>query len=324
MGEAMTAARTPAWSVTWDDRDVTRDLTPILLGASYQDSLDAEGATVELRLDNSDGRWQGAWSPSHGQRIGLSIGYVGESLVRPGVFEVDEYGVGPQVCTVSAISSRAPSLRSRASTAYESQTIADVVRSVADELGLSVVGSPPSVHYAHIARSQETPLAFLRRLARAHDCVVAVHDDQLAFTPRSELTSVASRISVKECADWTFKARSLVRYSACVAVGFDPVAQTSVEVRVEDSSVSEGDTLRLRLTLKVPEQLEARARAALARANRGNSTGSLELEGDPSCLAGTVIEVTDAGNFDGQWLIESSSHELGRDGYRMSLEVTGV
>lgn len=119
----MSRVRTPSWSVVWDDRDVTRDLTPLLLSASYQDSLDAEGATIELRFSNTDGRWLDEWAPSAGQRIGISMGYVGESLVRPGTFEIDEFSVGPQVCTVSAISSRGVSLRTRSSAAYESQSI---------------------------------------------------------------------------------------------------------------------------------------------------------------------------------------------------------
>lgn len=322
----MTRERQAAWSISWAGRDVTRDLSELLVSATYSDSLEAEGATCELVFVN-DGRWLSDWAPSAGQRIELGMGWLGEGVtLRPGPLEIDECEVSPTTCTVSAISSRATRLRTRASRAYDGRTLRQVVSAMADELGLRLVGTPPAVQYPRITRLRETPLAFLRRLGAAHGCVVAIRDDQLVFVDRDELGSERlPAVSRHEMLDYRFRWRSLTRYSSCVVTSHDKATGELVEGEATDSSVEGGDVLRIRSTAVKGDALTARARAALRRANRAMATGECELEGEPSYLAGVALDVADAGTFDGAWLIERASHQLDAgSGWRSSMELSRV
>ena len=80
--------------------------------------------------------------------------------------------------------------------------------------------------------------------------------------------------------------------------------------------------MRKRVTSKA--EAERLAKATLRKVNLRRVTGSLTVIGDPSLLAGCVIACEGFGSFDGNFIIESSSHDVGGGGYTTSLQLRRV
>ena len=95
--------------------------------------------------------------------------------------------------------------------------------------------------------------------------------------------------------------------------------------RYTDPSVdSSGQEYRLRKRVTSKAEAERLAKATLRKVNLRRVTGSLTLIGDPSLLAGCVIACEGFGSFDGNFIIESSSHDVSGSGYTTSLQLRRV
>lgn len=85
-----------------------------------------------------------------------------------------------------------------------------------------------------------------------------------------------------------------------------------------------GQEYRLRKRVTSKAEAERLAKATLRKVNLRRVTGSLTVIGDPSLLAGCVIACEGFGSFDGNFIIESSSHVVGGGGYTTSLQLRRV
>lgn len=87
---------------------------------------------------------------------------------------------------------------------------------------------------------------------------------------------------------------------------------------------SSGQEYRVRKRVTSKAEAERLAKATLRKVNLHRVTGSLTVIGDPSLLAGCVIACEGFGSFDGNFIIESSSHDVGGGGYTTSLQLRRV
>ena len=80
----------PQARILYGQKDISSDISPYLISVSYTDRLSGESDELELRLEDTDGRWRGDWYPGKGDALTVSIGYAGQELVSCGSFEIDE------------------------------------------------------------------------------------------------------------------------------------------------------------------------------------------------------------------------------------------
>jgi len=110
-------------------------------------------------------------------------------------------------------------------------------------------------------------------------------------------------------------------YGAAVGLGFVPVAGVSAKGGAGGS----GDVLRKTLRCESMADAEAKARAALAAANRLKVKGSIEVAGNQFLVAGAKLELTGMMRLSGQYTIDTSRHAMTKSGgYSTSLEVAYV
>ena len=94
---------------------------------------------------------------------------------------------------------------------------------------------------------------------------------------------------------------------------------------ISDPTVdASGQEYRVRKRVTSKAEAERLAKATLRKVNLRSVTGSLTVIGDPSLLAGCVIACEGFGSFDGNFIIESSSHDVGGGGYTTSLQLRRV
>lgn len=80
----------PQARIVYEGKDISADISPYLVSVGYTDRLSGESDELELRLEDTDGRWRGDWYPGKGDSLTVSIGYAGQELVSCGGFEIDE------------------------------------------------------------------------------------------------------------------------------------------------------------------------------------------------------------------------------------------
>ena len=87
---------------------------------------------------------------------------------------------------------------------------------------------------------------------------------------------------------------------------------------------SNGQEYRVRKRVTSKAEAERLAKATLRKQNLRRVTGSLTMIGDPSLLAGCVIECRGFGSFDGNFIIESSNHNVSASGYTTTINIRRV
>ena len=83
-----------------------------------------------------------------------------------------------------------------------------------------------------------------------------------------------------------------------------------------------GDTLKIDDRAESQAHAERLCQARLARANDRLGTGSLTSVGDPSLVAGQVIELGRTfGKYAGRWLVTAARHRFSPAGYSTSIDI---
>lgn len=329
--EALTFPPHPVFRIVLDGRDVTAHLSPQLLSVSYTDFVEGEADTLDIRLEDTDGRLRGPWFPDKGGLLHMRFGYEGEDLMDAGAFEIDEVeGEGPpDVVVIRAIAAGVKSpQRTREGKAYEDTTLAGIAQAVARRLKLKLVGSIAPIPIRRVTQIFEHDLTFLHRLADEYGYAFNVKGAQMVFYKRAELRSEKPILTLSRADLTRYRVRDKIMgvvREAQVAY-HDPKSKRLRHYKVRDTDrAASGDTLKLNVRAESQEQAQAKAQAALEQANISATQLELTLFGNPRLVAGINVELTDLGKFSGIYHIVKSRHDMTRGGgYRTDIEAKRV
>lgn len=322
----------PVFVLTYNQRDITADLTPFKLSVSYTDNLDGdESDSLELSLEDSDGRWWQAWYPVMGDRLNLRMGYQGQALVDCGDFEIDEIEIEgpPSTVRIRALAASVmKELRTNQGKAYEDTTLAGIVKTVADRQKLKVVGNVEAIPIKRVTQMHEEDMKFLKRLAQEYGYAFSVRDDQLIFYSLEELRAApgVQVIGINDLTRYTFRDKVKGTPSSAKVSYHDPQKKAVVTYEVEsDKKVvakPSADSLKLNTRAESPEQAKSKAKAAINRANDEATTATLSLWGNPKLVAGMNVELEGFGKLSGRYQISKSHHsQESSSGYTTELEL---
>ena len=192
----------PQARIIYEGKDISADISPYLLSVGYTDRLSGESDELELRLEDTDGRWRGDWYPGKGDSLTVSIGYAGQEPVSCGSFEIDEIELSfpPDEVSIRALATGiSVSCRTRKSKGYEKTTLAGVVRVVCGRLGLTPAGEVADIPLDRVTQYQESDLAFLTRLAGEYGHTFKISGKKMIFQRKdSVLTADSARTFKRE------------------------------------------------------------------------------------------------------------------------------
>lgn len=322
----------PTYVLTYNGRDITADLTPYLLSVAYTDNLaGTESDSIDLHLEDVDGRWCDAWFPTKGDHINLRIGYLGEPLVDCGDFDVDEIELdGPpsQVRIRALAASVMKDLRTARAKAYENTTLAGIVRTVAARHKLNVIGDIEPIPIERVTQLQQEDLKFLKRLAAEYGYAFNVRGDKLTFYRLDALREASPILTLQavDMARYTFRDRvkelpkkarvSHHKAAAKQVVAYEVVSDGQVVAKPS------ADSLNLNTRAENATQAHAKSKAALHRAQDEATTATITVWGNPSLVAGVSVDIEGFGQLSGRYQVAASRHELSRgSGYTTELEL---
>ena len=320
---------TPVFTLWYLQKNITSDIAPYVTRVTWSDNIKNESDTIEVELDDTDGRWLDKWYPGKGDTLTLKMGYQDEKLLSCGTFSIDEIEVSSPASVVSirgVATSVNSALRTKTSRGFENTTLAAVAGRIARKHRLKLVGSIESIRIDRVTQYAETDVGFLRRLASEYGYAVKVVSDQLIF---SHLATLRSQEPVRQ-----LKPQDVARFSLRDTINR---VYKSAKVKHQKSSskklivyeadggtreVTSADSLKVNSRVSDPDSARIKADSALARHNEYQQNGSLTLTGTPQLTAGNKIELVGFGQLSGPWLITTARHAFDRNsGYTTELEV---
>ncbi len=329
--DAITPAQVPEarFVLTYQQRNITRNISDHLLSLTYQDFLTGEADNLDVELEDSEGKWRDAWYPGHGDTLALSIGWAGQPLRAVGRFEIDgiELRCPPSTITIRALGTGINSpLRTPEHKAYENTTLDAVAKQIATRQGLVLVGSIEPIKLDRLTQ-QESDLVFLRQLAEEYDYAFKVTGNKMVFHAISELargapvaTQVLGDLANVNLRDQIRDIPKAVKVkhkdpAQKKLVAYDIVNGETVAVPSSASkTTTSGDTKKKRKRTASAEEAKAKAKAELAKANRERTKGSWTAMGRPNLVSGNIVTLAAAGKLGGNYLITSARHEMTRSG----------
>ncbi|HAT2167659.1 TPA: phage late control D family protein [Citrobacter freundii] len=329
---------TPIFTLWYLKKDITSDITPYVTRVTYSDNIKNESDTIEVELDDTDGRWLDKWYPGKGDTLTLKMGYQGEKLLACGTFSIDEIEVNAPPSTVSirgVATSVNNALRTKSNRGFENTTLAAIAGRIAKKHKLTLVGSIEVIKIDRITQYAETDVAFLRRLASEYGYAVKIVSDKLIFSHLATLRSLepvrqltpqdVARFSLRDTINRIYKSASVKhqKSDAKKLIVYEADGGTSdSDKQLKKGKVTSADTLKINSRVSDPDSARIKADSSLARHNEYQQSGSLSLMGASQLTAGNKIELTGFGQLSGPWLITTARHSFDRSsGYVTELDV---
>lgn len=313
-------------------RDVTAALTPYLLSVDYTDHLEGEADTVDIQLEDVDGRFRADWYPRKGDRTRISIGFDDGVLLTPNDFEIDEIELEgpPDVVTLKCIGAGVTKpYRTRQGRAYENTTLAQIAQAVAVRLHLQLVGTIEQLKVRRVTQVLEDDLTFLMRVAKEYGYAFSVRGSKLVFYKRTTLREAAVVLTLDrdDLTRYRVKDKVLGVVATAVVSYHDPRTKRLHRQTVRDTThgLTSADTLNLNTRAETPDQATAKAQAALDAANNQGAELTANVHGDVRLVSGINIALTGLGKLNVTWHIIKSRHSIKRDGaYSVEFDAQSV
>lgn len=340
--------RIPTFELTYAGVNITQEITPLTLSISYTDKLEGESDELDIQLINRDLRWLNAWLPDEGDTVELSLGYEGEALLGPVLFEVDEptWNGSKQGDTFSLRALATPvtkSLRQRNTQAYEETTLLAIAQQLAEKHGLQIIGadSVPAITITRETQKEQTDLEFLRKLAGEYGLLFKIESTtKLVFFREEDLEAADAALTLDrtDIASYRLRRKAGGTYTAATVSYQDGESGEFVEVTVnvdgeqvpepsadEEGSINTEDILKVRERVESVQQAEAKAIAALKRANSDRLEADIACEGNVLLSAGVCVQLTGLERLSGKYLIDQVRHAYARQGgYRSQFSARKV
>lgn len=323
-------------------KNITSSIEQYLITLTFTDKTEGESDEIDIQLEDSRQLWQGSWYPTKGDKMELFISRENGSEVRAGGFEVDEIEFSGPPDTVSIrgqATGITKKLRTKRSDAFENVTVKQLAEKIASRNGLTVdgaMGKYAGLTHARISQNREDDLAFLKRVATSYGIFFSIKDSKLVFTDQQKIEArkVARVVDRKDMESWSFRDKSVKTYAGAQVAWKNPDTDEVVQATYKpegDGFASESaggdifseftgqfansaDVFQSKERSENKQQAEAKAEAALYRANTKQKEGSFKVKGDPLLCAGNNVQVTGMGKMSGKWSIDTSTHSFSKGG----------
>ncbi|MBX8799218.1 late control protein [Ochrobactrum sp. MR28] len=280
-----------------------------LVSATITDAPGQKADTCELVFDDSGNEIE---VPDKGAKITVRFGFRGASSYKMGVFTFEkasiEGGDGGELVKLSCKSADMRSdVKEPLSEHFDEMTVGNIVSDLAARHGYDskISNELSSIKLKYIARTEQSTVDFLTRLADRVDALFAVKDNQFLFLTRGSLPPITIRKS--QCDSWNFTIEPRPKYGKVQAGWYDRANNRTIYE--EHSTGLTGPANRLRKSFSSQQEAKKAAEAEVGRLNRATGSGSLTLAGMPEVMADAPIVAAEfRKECNGNWRVASVEH----------------
>jgi len=325
--------KTPVFYIKANGEDITNKLSGLGISMTVTDNEGLKADTLEIDIDNKDGRVD---RPKAGAILQAIGGYEGH-LRDFGRFSVDSVTLSgwPQHIQISAQSVAARSLaKQRQTLAFKPAGFPNygaILRHIA-----GMVGVEPALHAAiaqienlYEAMADEDGIQFLLRLCDKLGATISIKDQRLVAVPKGDGQS-ASGNSLGSVAvtkpgnllDYSVTWDDNQSYSSVVASYYDRGKnEKKTEVCTVENPYGDPKTWNglpiwnIREPYENPAAAKRAAEAKAADLKRTQASATFQIDGDPFALAEATATVSGTQDgVDGKWRIKSAIHSFSATG----------
>lgn len=301
-------------------------------------------STLELRLENVASDTRGGAELAFEDEAALELGdslavYCGDETAPTEIFRGTVSGLeaefpedGSPRIVVLAEDTLQQARMTRRTRTYDNQSIADIARGIARDLGLTPQISGYADRIGTQVQLNESDLAFLRRLLARHDGDVQVVGGELHVSPRRDVRRDALDLEHRrQLRRVTVLADLAHQVNEVTVSGWDAARGTRITERSSGARQGPGEGRRgpelleqsplghrshhmAHLAVTSSDEARALADASFDERQRRFVTANGTAEGNPSIRAGTHVRLTGLGSrFDNTYYVTRCCHRFDRE-----------
>lgn len=316
-----------AASLTWANRQVTKDLAPYVKALSYTDSLEtgkSQRDQVSLTLDNRKGIFTQQWFPSEGDILqpGVVWEHKTTSASAPsrwawGRFEIDSirFRFSPDEVVIGglAVTAKRDAMEKAQTRAWNNIKLSALVGQLAAEADMTIAFTGDDMMIDRIEQRAESSRDFLARLAARYGLPSAIKNQTLYVGTPDTLPKLVISLKHRDVisqADFPITKRDT--YGSVIIDYYDAEQRKQITYQAGNPSAPEGRTLRFYdVPVRSLEEAKRYADSQLsATGTKQTAFGQLQLINTP-LAAGQIIELTDAGKLPPLWKVVTQTTTLG-------------
>lgn len=318
-------ARRMTAEISYNGRDITRDIAPLLVACTYTDNAGERADELSLTLADLNLLWGGRWRPRAGDTLTCTL--IVEHRVTPGTREslpcgtfhiaADSFRLGARQLTLQATSVPLDSgiRRERRHRQWEQCTLREIAADIAARAGLTLLyEAPVNPRSERKDQQYQSDIAFLQAFAGQFGVRVKLRPPRLILfdEPTYERRPAVLTITPDTpLLDGEIRHNYDDVYCACTVSYHDPGkgqdGPSATFTAPHPPPVA--DVLRVNERVESQAAALAVARVRLREKNRNACPLSLELPFNPLVLGATVVQIRGFSDIDdGRYFVDRVTH----------------
>jgi phage protein D len=201
---------------------------------------------------------------------------------------------------------------------WESLSLAELAEKIAAAHGYKAKVTL-DVHYDAVAQTQESDLAFLKRLAEEANGSFAIRDKTILIYPPDLASRPKAALACTESCRGSFTWTDREKYGKVKAKWWDVL--TAEEKTIESAGGPGEATYKIKKRFKNAAEAQTAVKNKMELLKRGMIRGNLTVPGDPALAAGAEITLSgfSPSEIDGRYLGTKVRHSMTRSGWTTQL-----
>lgn len=257
-----------------------------------------------------------------------------DDVLECGQFSLDDISASgpPNVIAIKATSLPYSSTirQMKKSKSWEKYSLSGIANEIADKNGMTCMYlCEADPIFERVEQYRSSDIEFLKTLCHDNGCSLKVSNNIIVIFDQAEYEKKKSVRTIQRGSKggyikYKLSTVSNDRYASCrvsCTKNDGTMIQATAYVEDYDKDNKDNQCLEIKQSVKTTEEARLLAEKKLRLHNKFEKTATFTFPGDPSLLAGCVVELKDWGAFDGKYIIKQAKHQVSSSGYTTQISL---
>lgn len=341
--------------IDYNGKNITKELQDFNFDFSYTDASSGELDNLTIQLADRERKWQQSWAPADGDKIKAAIEVMDwykegdRKKLNCGIFHVDSLKLTGPPDQVSIDASSFPvssdARQAKRTKVWEKVKLSAIAGDIAKRAGLKLVREvPDDPSYDRLEQQDQTDFAFLLDLTKQEGIACKVTAGILVLFDEAKYEKGKSVATFKRgedrILDYSFEwSTANCAYRAC-ELTYEESTKLTTDGKKKGKAKTVNVTKKVTYTppkapatgpvLRIKENAKSKADALriaknrLRAKNKQANLASMTVMGDVRIAAGVVVTISGFGRFDGKYIVDRVTHQIGSSGYITKMDLRKI